>query len=95
MLQNLIVALIVAWAVWMAASRLLPRPLRAALRKRAAQLAGAVGLARLAQKLATPASSAGGCGGCDSCGDKPAAAPAKDGVVGGIGVESLRRTIRR
>jgi hypothetical protein len=40
MLQNLIVALIVAWAVWVAASRLLPRPLRAALRKYAARLAG-------------------------------------------------------
>jgi hypothetical protein len=95
MLQNLIVGLIVIWAVWVAASRLLPRPLRAALRKHAARLAGAVGLARLAQRLSTPASSAGACGGCDSCGDKPAAAPARDGVVGGIGVESLRRTIRR
>lgn len=97
MLQNLIVALIVAWAMWVAASRLLPRPLRAALRKHAARLAGAVGLARLARRLAAPASSAGACGGCDSCGDKPAAAsvPASDGVVGGIGVEALRRTIRR
>jgi hypothetical protein len=95
MLQNLIVGLIVIWALWVAASRLLPRPLRAALRKYAARLASAVGLARLAQRLATPASAAGSCGGCDSCGDKPAAAPAKDGVVGGIGVEALRRTIRR
>lgn len=95
MLQNLIVALIVAWALWVAASRLLPRPLRAALRRRAGQSAGAMGLTRLAQRLAAPASSAGACGGCDSCGDKPASAPAKDGVVGGIGVEALRRTIRR
>ena len=95
MLQNLIVALIVAWAVWVAASRLLPRPLRAALRKYAARLAGAIGLARLAQRLATQASSTAACGGCDSCSDKPASAPAKDGVVGGIGVEALRRTIRR
>ena len=95
MLQNLIVALIVIWAVWVAASRLLPRPLRAALRKRAARLAGAVGLARLAQRLATPVRNAGAGSGCARCGDKPAAAPAKDGVVGGIGVEDLRRTIRR
>lgn len=95
MLQNLIVGLIVAWALWVAATGLLPRPLRAALRRHAARLAGAMGLARLAQRLATPTSSAGACGGCDSCGDKPAAAPGKDGVVGGIDVDALRRTIRR
>lgn len=95
MLQNLIVGLIVAWAAWVAAMRLLPRALRTALRRRAAQLVGAIGLARLAQRLAKSASTAGSCGGCDSCGDKPAAAPAKNGVVGGIGVEALRRTIRR
>lgn len=93
MLQNLIVALIVAWALWVVATRMLPRPLRDALRRQAARLAGGLGLARLAQRLVQPAASA--CGGCDSCGDKPAAAQARDGVVGSVGVEALRRTIRR
>ena len=97
MLQHLIVGLIVAWAAWAAAMRLLPRAWRAALRERAAGIAGAMGWSRLAQRLATPASSAGACGGCDSCDSNPAAPAAQkqDGVVSSISPEALRRTIRR
>ena len=97
MLQNLVAGLIVAWAAWAAAARLLPRAWRAALRRRAAAVAGAAGWTRIAQRLATPAGSAGACGGCDSCGSEPAAPAGRksDGVVSSISPDALRRTIRR
>jgi hypothetical protein len=94
MLQYLLVGLIVAWAAWMAAMRLLPRTWRTALRQRMAAIAGAAGWTSLAQRLAA-STGAAACGGCDGCGDKPAAAPKPDGVVGGISPDALRRTIRR
>lgn len=94
MLQYLIVGLIVAWAAWVAAMRLLPLAWRTALRQRMAAIAGAVGWTSLTQRLAAPTGAAA-CGGCDSCGDKPAAAVSPDGVVGGISPDALRRTIRR
>jgi hypothetical protein len=94
MLQYMVVGLIVAWAAWVAAARLMPRAWRSAFRQRIAAIARSIGLSRLAQRLAAaPAST--GCGGCDSCGDSPAAAPSPDGVVGGISPDALRRTIRR
>jgi hypothetical protein len=94
MLQYMAVGLIVAWAAWVAATRLLPRAWRIAFRQRIAAIARAIGLSGLAQRLAAaPASTA--CGGCDSCGDSPAAAPNPEGVVGGISPDALRRTIRR
>jgi hypothetical protein len=94
MLQYLIVGLIVAWAAWVAAMRLLPRTWRTALRQRMAAIAGAAGWTSLAQRLGA-STGAAACGGCDSCGDKPATAARPDGVVGGISPDALRRTIRR
>ncbi len=94
MLQYLAVGIIVAWAAWITAMRLLPRAWRTGLRQRLATTARAAGWAGLAQRLtASPGATA--CGGCDNCGDKPAAASAPDGVVGGISPDALRRTIRR
>lgn len=94
MLQYLAVGIIVAWACWITAMRLLPRAWRTGLRQRVAATAGAVGWTRLAQRLSA-SSGTTACGGCDSCGDKPAAATTSDGVVGGISPDALRRTIRR
>jgi len=94
MLQYLIVGLIVAWAAWITAMRLLPRAVRTRLRQRLAAIAGAAGWRGLAQRL-TVSSGASACGGCDNCGDKPAADAKPDGVVGGISPDALRRTIRR
>ena len=95
MLQDVIVGLIVAWALWVAAARLLPRALRGALRRQAARVAGLLGWARVARRLAAPASAAGGCGGCDSCAGEPAGGAKVDRVVRGISAEALRRTIKR
>jgi hypothetical protein len=94
MLQHLFVGLIVAWAAWVAAMRLLPRAWRTALRQRLAAIAGAAGWPGLEQRLAAP-SGAATCGGCDNCGGKPTEAAKPDGVVGGISPDALRRTIRR
>lgn len=94
MLQYLIVGLIVAWAAWITAMRLLPRALRTGLRQRLATIAGAAGWSSLARRLAA-SSGATACGGCDNCGDKPAAAARQDGVVGATSPDALRRTIRR
>jgi hypothetical protein len=94
MLQYIVVGLIVAWAAWVTATRVLPRAWRIAFRQRLAAIARTTGQSRLAQRLAAaPASTS--CGGCDNCGDSPAAAPDPDGVVGGISPDALRRTIRR
>lgn len=94
MLQHLIVGLIVAWAAWVAAMRLLPRAWRTTLRLRMAAIVGAAGWSGLKQRLST-SSSADACGGCDSCGDKPAETTRPDGVAGSISPDALRRTIRR
>jgi hypothetical protein len=92
--QNLIVGVIVAWAAWITAMRLLPRPWRTDLRQRVAVIARAAGWTRLAQRLAA-SSGTTACGGCDSCSEKPATAAKADGVVGSISPGALRRTIRR
>jgi hypothetical protein len=94
MLQYLVVGIIVAWAAWITAMRLLPRAWRTGLRQRLSAAASAAGWTRFAQRLAA-SSGATACGGCDSCGDKPAVATAPEGVVGGISPDALRRTIRR
>jgi hypothetical protein len=94
MVQYLAVGIIVAWAAWITAMRLLPRAWRTALRQCVATIARAAGWARLAQGLAA-SSSTTNCGGCDSCAEKPAPAAKLDGVVGAISPDALRRTIRR
>lgn len=94
-LQNIIVGVIVGWAMWVTAVRLLPRALRAAVRKRAARMAGFLGWARFAQQLAAPAIVTGSCAGCDNCKDQPGSRTKADGVVGTISAKALRRTIRR
>ena len=94
MLQHLIVGLIVAWAAWVAAMRLLPRAWRTVLRLRLAAIAGTAGWSGLKQRLAA-STGAATCGGCDSCGDRPAEAAKPDGVVGAISADALRRTIQR
>lgn len=94
MVQHLAVGLIVAWAAWITAMRLLPRAWRTGSRQRVAAIARAAGWSRVAQRLSA-SSGTTACGGCDSCGDTPAAAARPDGVVGGISLDALRRTIRR
>jgi hypothetical protein len=91
MMQGIIVAVIVAIAVWVVAVRLLPRGLRMAIRGRAATVARAVGWHALAGRLSAMSSAAaGGCGGCDGC------APAKPAQKEfAISAEALRRTARR
>ena len=90
-MQGLIVAIIVAIAVWAVAVRLLPRALRMTIRNRAAGAARSFGWHALANRLAAMSSaSAGGCGGCDGCGP---AKPAQKEFA--ISAEALRRTARR
>jgi hypothetical protein len=90
-MQEILVAAIVALAAWVVAVRLLPRALRSALRRHAAEAASALGWDALARRLASASSAAaGGCGGCDGCG--PAKPEPKEFA---ISVEALRNTARR
>lgn len=93
MLQYLIVGLIVMWAAWIAAMRLLPRTWRLAVRQRIAGLARVAGCGSLAQWLGASAGTTA-CGGCGSCDSKPVKVPT-DIVVGSISADALRRTLRR
>ena len=94
MLQHLAVGLIVAWAGWITAMRLLPRAWLTEMRQRLGATAQAAGWTRFAQRLAA-STGTNTCGGCDSCGEKLATAAKPDGVAGGISPDALRRTIRR
>jgi hypothetical protein len=76
MMQNLIVALLVACAAVVVARRLLPSALLQVLRHAAGASAQRLGWAQAAQRLLTSASARGGCaGGCSGC--AAAAGPSK------------------
>jgi hypothetical protein len=100
MMQETIVALIVAYAAWAVAKRYAPKLLRAWVRSTAATAAKRVGLVRFADKLqaASPAS-ASSCGdGCGTCGGCSPADSTKSNPKAGrhsMSVEQLRRTIPR
>lgn len=83
-LQLAVVALLLAWSLWVMLGRLLPG-VTAALRQRLARLAAGCGASRLALWLARAPVASGGCGdGCGSCktgcADVPAPAPAEQAV---------------
>jgi hypothetical protein len=95
-MQESIVALIVACAVWTLAQRYMPKTARRALRgwsARAAKRFGWSGVASRLEAAAEAGSSCGdGCGTCGSCG--PSDAPPLDKQFV-ITPEALKRTARR
>jgi hypothetical protein len=93
MMQQLIVAVIVIAAIWVAASRLLPRALRAAIRRGAQALAAALGFTGLASRLAASSPASAGCGGCSGSGNCGPVKPSPQSSS--ISPEELRRTARR
>lgn len=87
-MQEVIVALVVAWAGLAVLSRYTPRGLKRRMRGAFVRLAGRAGW-----KLAMPAddSSGGGCGTCSGCSGKSGpGAPMSQAVS----VDALRRTAR-
>jgi hypothetical protein len=105
MMQQTLVALIVAWSVAVLANKYLPAALRARLDARLAAglrllcaQARGLGLVGLANRFDAAAGAmtdarGAGAGACGSCGGCAGAAPAKP--ANSISVEALKRTIRR
>jgi hypothetical protein len=94
MMQESIVAVIVAYAVWVVAKRYAPKSLRRALRawiERTAMRFGWTGIAaKLEAKRQAEAACASGCGACGGCASGDAASAAKKQFT--ITPEALKRT---
>jgi hypothetical protein len=92
MMQEWIVAAIVACSAWAVLMRYAPLPVRRGLRGLAARACKRIGLTGMAAKLAdanTGASScADGCGSCGGCGPSTSA-------QAGTSLEKLKQTARR
>jgi hypothetical protein len=89
-MQELIVAVIVAFAAWVVLRKYLPRTWRRRLAGSSAGVARSAGLMRLAlwleRDLPAAASCGSGCGTCGSCGTgAPASAAGTAGGAGGAG----------
>jgi hypothetical protein len=100
MMQELIVAMIVAYATWAVSKRYAPKALRAWARSTTANAARRAGFAVLADRLQNaPAPSSSSCSdGCDTCNNCSTTGSAKPDAKTGaqsISVEQLRRTISR
>jgi hypothetical protein len=95
-MQEWIVAVIVACAVWAVAKRYLPKAARQAVRRWSARAASRLGWSWMASRLEATAeagsSCADGCGTCGSCGSS--GAPPTDAQFA-ITPEALKRTARR
>ena len=95
MMQEFIVALIVAIATWAVVKRYMPQPLRRICRAWIADNTARLGWEWLARKMRsnTPAASscADGCGNCNGCGPVPGTPDRRDTMT----PDALKRTIRR
>jgi hypothetical protein len=96
MMQESIVALIVAYAAWVVARRYAPKPVRQWVRAWKVRVATRLGWTRIAAKFDVSDSGAsscadgcGTCGSCDSAGTKPAVKQFA------ITPEALKQTIKR
>ena len=100
-MQEMIVALIVAYAAWVVVKRYAPKALRTRVRGSVASAARQAGLASWAAKLETvpyaSSSCSDSCGTCGGCAPDVSSKPDPDAatVQHGITVEQLRRTIPR
>jgi len=96
MMQEIIVAIIVAFAAIAVLRRYAPRSVKQALRVHSVRLATRFGWHKTAAKLGEPAENGGscgsGCGSCGSCGDTSTKSNASTTTVS---VEALKRTIQR
>ena len=94
-MQETIVAIIVAAALWAVLKRYTPTPVKRACRVAVARAARHLGWLSLEQKLAAQAAAAAscadGCGTCGGCGPTPAQPESGSS----ISPEALRQTIRR
>ena len=96
-MQELIVALIVGYSVWVVVNKYAPKRMRQTVRALSVRTLDAVGLGTLARRLEATAATAsstdtGACGKCGGCGDTDAAPVAKEFA---ITPDALKRTIRR
>jgi hypothetical protein len=95
MMQQIVVALIVACAAVAVLQRYAPKAFKRAARISTVRAAKAIGWQSLADKLAqqaeTGASCGDGCGSCGNCGTTSAPGPA----LTSIPVEKLKETLRR
>jgi hypothetical protein len=95
MMQQVLVALIVACAFFAVARRYMPRALRQMLRRRIAHAASRLGWHGVARKLETAAPAAPSCAdGCDTCGGCSSGDAPKE-RRSGITPEELKRTASR
>lgn len=99
-MQEMIVALIVAYAAWVVVKRYAPKALRMRVRVVAASAARQAGLASWAAKLETAPYASSCSDSCGTCGGCASDVSSKSDLVAttvqhGITVEQLRRTIRR
>lgn len=93
-MQETLVGLIVACAAWAAVARYAPKALRERMRVLPVRLLQAVGLTRVAARLAQRHSRASGCSdGCGSCGGCDSVS--KPGPRTSVSPDALRRTARR
>jgi len=96
-MQEAIVAIIVAVAVWSVLRRYAPKALRQTCRAWAARMARRVGWQTLEQRIEAKAqanaSCADGCGACKNCG--PVAGTSAPETRSTITPDSLKMTIRR
>ena len=96
MIQESIVALIVAYAAWVVAKRYAPKPLRQRVRAWTVKAATRLGWTRIAAKFdaadSGASSCADGCGTCGGCGSDDTTPAAKQFT---ITPEALQRTILR
>jgi hypothetical protein len=96
MMQEIIVAVIVAAAAFAVLRRYAPRSVKQALRSHSVRLATSLGWHSIAAKLRARAENGAacgsGCGSCGSCGDTPAK---QNTSSTSISVDALKRTIQR
>lgn len=94
-MQEAIVAIIVAFAVWSVLKRYAPKALRQACHTWTARMARRLGWRTLEQRIEAKAqadaSCADGCGACKSCGPVTVAPEARSAIT----PENLKLTIRR
>lgn len=98
-MQQLIVAVAVAYAAWIVAARYAPPAIRRAMRRWTAIVARRAGWEALAARTEAQASAGGscgdGCGSCNGCGGASSARPAPGSPAENVTVitpEALRRT---
>jgi hypothetical protein len=92
MMQEAIVAVIVAYAVWVVAKRYAPKPVRLALANLATRAALWLGWNRLAAKFEPKPQVSSACGSCGGCGS---ASSKTSGQRFTMTPEALKRTIIR